>query len=185
MRSRARGCQCCCWSQQSKTREGAETVLGSRQRPRPPSIGVQSSSFPPPRLSRSRLPLRSFRCDSSNCRPRSVRMTTPWRWPGNGTVRMSPCSRRCRRSPLRGSADRPSWSRKSRDDTTRNVPTMLSVRDSEPRMLYWRSRSRTSARSSPRGRSCPGMRLGDRPDRVRGSRHRVGGDRHPSEGRRT
>ena len=37
-------------------------------------------------------------------------------------------------------------------ETTRNAPTVASVRDSEPRKVYARSRSRTISRSFPRGR---------------------------------
>jgi hypothetical protein len=62
----------------------------------------------------------------------------------------SPCSRRCLRSPLRGSAERSLWSRRSRAQTTRNDPTVASVRDSDPRSVYARSRaSWTSSRSRP------------------------------------
>jgi hypothetical protein len=48
--------------------------------------------------------------------------------------------RRARESAIR------SWS------TTRNAPTVASVRDSQPRRVYSRSRSSTSSRSGPRGR---------------------------------
>jgi hypothetical protein len=51
-------------------------------------------------------------------------------------------------------AGRSLWSRRSRDETTRNAPTVDSVRLSEPRIVYSRSRaSCTISRSGPRGRS--------------------------------
>jgi hypothetical protein len=40
-----------------------------------------------------------------------------------------------------GISGAPSWSRRSRLETTRNAPTVASVRDSEPRRVYSRSRS--------------------------------------------
>jgi hypothetical protein len=39
------------------------------------------------------------------------------------------------KSPERGSAGLPSWSRRSRLETTRKAPTVASVRDSEPRSV--------------------------------------------------
>src|SRR2546426_8556644 len=63
-----------------------------------------------------------------------------------------PCSRRRRRSLDRGSRGRSRSSRRSRLETTRNAPTVASVRDSEPRNVYSRSRSCTIWRSCRRGR---------------------------------
>jgi hypothetical protein len=89
---------------------------------------------------------------SRRLRPSLVRLTAWSRYPTTRVVSINPCSRRCRRSPDRGSAGLPSWSRRSRLETTRNAPTVASVRDSEPRKVYSRSRSCTSSRSGPRGR---------------------------------
>jgi len=63
----------------------------------------------------------------------------------------------------------------SRLETTRNAPTVASVRTSEPRNVYSRSRWRTISRSRPRGR------LSSRVNTSRGSRLRSG---HRSSSRR-
>jgi hypothetical protein len=69
---------------------------------------------------------------------------------GSVSVLISPWSRRCRRSPDRGSAARPPWSRRSRAETTRNAPTVDSVRVSDlagrMRARAHHGRSRVQAR---------------------------------------